>query len=361
MKILHLEDTQLDHLLAQKSMRSSGAFCSWIRVDSLAAFIQECSIAEFDLVLADFQLPGFTAIDAWSAFPREITRPPFVLLSGAIGESAAVAAIKLGFADYLSKDDINKLPRIVERAIEFASNLRKKSEADEALAASKQRLSELNDHLQSIIELERKSIAREIHDDVGSALTAAKLDIAWLARRDLTPEMHSHAKTALDSLQSAIDACRRIMLNLRPSILDDGLQASLEWLSEGFMRRTGATATLRFEGQIDKNLDSDILLVSFRFVQEALANITKHAQCTAVNLEVSSRQGFLTLEVRDNGVGMTAQDQIKGESFGLRGLSERAQSIGGWMDVSSTPGHGVILTLTIPLHRDRSVEEEEDL
>jgi signal transduction histidine kinase len=348
MKILHLEDAELDHILAKKALSTAGVDCSWIRVETVPQFTQQCIATSFDLILADYQLPGFTAIDAWHAFPDGQIRPPFVLFSGAIGEAAAVKAVKLGFADYLSKSEGARLARVVQRALEFDQNLKAKAAADEALAISKRRLTELNEHLQSIIENERKAISREIHDDIGGALAAAKLDLAWMLRRDIGTELQSHANAAQNSLQSAIDACRRIMLNLRPSILDDGLQAAVEWLVDGFSRRNAIKVRLRVE-KASTAVNSDVLLVAFRFAQEALTNITKHANCTAVTIDVSSHEGFLTLEVSDNGRGMTQEDQLKTQSFGLRGLQERAQSVGGWLDVSSMPGHGTSLVLSIPL------------
>ena len=348
MKILHLEDSQLDHVIAQKALLGANMVCSWTRVETLDQFTQHCNSHQIDLVLADYQLPGFTALDAWNAFPKPDARPPFVLFSGAIGESAAVAAIHVGFADYLSKNEHSKLPRVIQRALDFDRSVKEKAATDIALALSKRRLSELNEHLQSLIENERKAISREIHDDIGGALAATKLDIAWLLRRELDPEIQLHADSALNSLQSAIDACRRIMLNLRPSILDDGLRAAVEWLVEGFSKRSGIKVQLRIE-EAPESINPEILLVAFRVTQEALTNITKHSDSTAVSIDISSHHSFLTLEVSDNGRGMSADEKVKPQSFGLRGLQERAQSVGGWLDISSKPGHGTSLVLSIPL------------
>lgn len=359
MKILHLEDSQLDHVIAQKAMLESNTACSWTRVETLDQFATHCSSCQVDLVLADYQLPGFTALDAWNAFPKIGDRPPFVLFSGAIGEAAAVAAIHLGFADYLSKSEHSKLGRVVCRALEFDRSIKDKAATDIALALSKRRLSELNEHLQSLIENERKAISREIHDDIGGALAAAKLDIAWLMRRDLAPEVQEHADSAQNSLQTAIDACRRIMLNLRPSILDDGLRAAVEWLVDGFSKRSGIKVQLRIE-EAEKSIHAEVLLVAFRVTQEALTNITKHSNSTAVAIDISSQHGFLTLEVSDNGRGMSGDDQLKPQSFGLRGLQERAQSVGGWLDVSSKPGVGTSLILSVPLNSSEIHEEGDD-
>ena len=359
MKILHLEDSQLDHVIAQKALTSANMVCSWTRVETLDQFIQHCNSYRVDLVLADYQLPGYTALDAWHSYPLQGSRPPFVLFSGAIGEAAAVAAIHVGFADYLSKSDSDKLARVVRRALDFDRSIKEKAATDIALALSKRRLSELNEHLQSLIENERKAISREIHDDIGGALAAAKLDIAWLLRRSLDPEIELHANSARESLQTAIDACRRIMLNLRPSILDDGLRAAIEWLVDGFSIRSGVKVHVRIE-EAPKSIKPEILLVAFRVTQEALTNITKHAESTTVSIDISSHHDFLTLEVSDNGRGMSPEEKLKPQSFGLRGLQERAQSVGGWLDISSKLGHGTSLILSIPLNNSELPAEGEN-
>lgn len=360
MKILHLEDSELDHVLAKKSLQVASFDCAFTRADSLAQFTELLAQQRFDVVLADYQLPGFTAIDAWNACLACTTvRPPFILFSGAIGETAAVAAIKLGFADYLSKTEGSRLARVIQRAIEFHQNKLEKEAAHVALAQSQLQLSALNEHLQSAIEHERKSISREIHDDVVGTLAAAKLDLAWVLRREVPSPLRTHTESAQNAIQQAIDACRRLMLNLRPSILDEGLRPAMQWLVEGFSKRSQIPATLRIEDQ-SATLDSEVLLVAFRTVQEGLTNIIKHAQCTAITIDISSHEQTLTVEVRDNGIGMGAEDRMKTQSFGLRGLQERAQNVGGWLDISSKIGHGTAITLTIPLS-GQPLEIPEDL
>lgn len=348
MKILHLEDSPLDHVLVKKSLQLADFHCTLTHVDTLPLFLDLLGQEQFDLVLADYQLPGFTALDAWSEVPTDTERPPFILFSGAIGEAAAVAAIKLGFADYLGKSESARLARVIQRAMEFHRNKQQKEAANAALALSQRRLSALNEHLQSAIEHERKAISREVHDDIVGTLAAAKLDLAWVLRRGLSDPVRTHAESAQYSVQLAIDACRRLMLNLRPAVLDEGLRPAIHWLVEGFSKRTSISTTLRIEDH-SAPLTPDILLVAFRTVQEGLTNITKHAQCSAVTIDISSHESVLTVEISDNGIGMTSGDGMKLQSFGLRGLQERAQSVGGWLDISSRSGHGTAIILTIPL------------
>lgn len=348
MRILHLEDSLLDHVLVKKSLQAAGMACTLTHIDSLPQFIELTQSNRFDLVIADYQLPGFTALDAWNAFPTDLERPPFVLFSGAIGETAAVAAIKIGFADYLSKTDAERLARVIHRAREVTRHKQEKEAADAALAISQRQLTALTEHLQFAIEQERKAISREIHDDIVGTLAAAKLDLAWMLRREMSTEQKIHADCANDSIQLAIDACRRLMLNLRPPVLDEGLQPAIQWLVEGFSKRGQVTVNLRMELAATA-LTANVSLVAFRTVQEALTNITKHAHCSAVTIDISSHEGALTVEISDNGLGMHAEDTRKHRSFGLRGLQERAHCVGGWLDISSRPGQGTAIILTIPL------------
>lgn len=349
MRILHLEDALMDHILVRKSLATAGMECAITHIDSLAQFIESTRSTHYDLVLADYQLPGFTALDAWNEFPQDVPRPPFVLFSGAIGEAAAVAAIKTGFSDYLSKTEGNRLARVIQRAMEVTRHKQEKEAADAALATSQRQLAALTEHLQFAIEHERKAISREIHDDIVGTLAAAKLDLAWMLRREMTEDLTAHTQRAHEGVQLAIDACRRLMLNLRPPVLDEGLLPAIEWLVEGFSRRCAIAVKLRTELSPTFAPDPGVSLVAFRTVQEALTNVTKHAQCSAVSIDLSGDEGALTVEVSDNGVGMRSEDRLKQRSFGLRGLQERAQSVGGWLDISAHPGRGTAVILTIPL------------
>lgn len=132
------------------------------------------------------------------------------------------------------------------------------------------------------------------------------------------------------------------------ALLEEGLVPALEWLVSSFERRTGISALLRAT-LARQDLAPDIGLVAYRTAQEALTNVTKHAHCSRVRVELSDRGHALTLEVSDNGRGFSPGRRGKRHSFGLEGLHERARSIGGWLDVSSREGGGTSITLTVPL------------
>jgi signal transduction histidine kinase len=225
---------------------------------------------------------------------------------------------------------------------------RERAQANLELDASKQRLHELAQHLQTSIELERTAIAREIHDDVGGSLTAVKFDLAWVIRHSSSDDVKARAASALETVISAIESSQRIMHNLRPAILEQGLVAALQWMAARFERRTSTTCLLRLPPSLPP-LPAGVPLVAYRTAQEALTNVSKHAQASKVEIDLSLAGGVLSLEISDNGRGLSQDDLAKARSFGIRGLHERARTVEGWVDLSSG-GAGTTLILSIPLH-----------
>jgi signal transduction histidine kinase len=175
-----------------------------------------------------------------------------------------------------------------------------------------------------------------------------RFDLAWIGRHADDAGIQSHVSAASDMLTHAINASQRIMVNLRPAVLDQGLVAAIHWLASDFTKRTGIPVTTNAPAQLD-NVPKPIQLVAYRTTQEALTNISKYAQCSKVLIEVSDAEQYLTLEIADDGRGITPGDLSKPTSYGIRGLTERARTVGGWLDVSSQVGQGTALILSIPL------------
>ena len=361
-RILHLEDSALDHDLVRRTLRRSEQPYQIHRVDTLEDFEQACSPADCDVILADYRLTGFTAMDAWNSLQAQTERhtqpPPFILLSGAIGEAAAVAAIQQGMSDYLLKDDISRLDHVIQRSLEVHQARLAKQQADADLAASQRQLAAFAEHLQQTIEQERAAIAREVHDDIGGSLAAIKFDLAWIGRHSPDTAVQQHVTAATDMLQHAIGASQRIMMNLRPAILDQGLAAAVQWLAGNFERRTGIKTTVRTDRR-ESGVSKAVQMAAYRTAQEALTNISKHAKCDSVKIDIAADDAFLTLEVSDNGPGISASDRSKPKSFGLRGLHERAKSVGGWLDISSISGQGTSIIFSAPLTAQADPAQED--
>jgi signal transduction histidine kinase len=346
LRVLHIEDSELDHELAMAHLRRGGAEIQAHRVDTEPSFRAALG-AHWDVIISDYNVPGFSGLHALDILRASGLRVPFILVSGEIGEDVAVAAMRNGAADYLLKSNLARLGPATEHAIDAYQTLRAREKADRALAASRQRLSELAQHLQTSVEMERAAIAREIHDDVGGSLSALKFDLAWMARHATTPELKARLDSAMETVTHALEASQRIMHNLRPAILEQGLVAALQWLANRFERRTGVVCSFRTSHD-NPQLPPGVPLVAYRAAQEALTNISKHAHATRVGIDLSLAQGILSLEVSDNGQGLSEADLAKARSFGIRGLHERASTVGGWVDLSSSPA-GTTLILSIPL------------
>ena len=345
--LLHIEDSELDHALMLAHLRRGGLQIEAHRVECEADFLRALD-RHWDVIVSDYNLPGFSGLVALDLLMARGDDIPFILVSGEIGEDTAVEAMRNGASDYLLKSHLARLVPALLHAIEAARTRRAKRQADRELGESQQRLQELAQHLQTSIEMERTAIAREIHDDVGGSLTAVKFDLAWIARHSDSEAVQARVQSALETVTAAIESSQRIMHNLRPAILEQGLLAALQWMTARFERRTGITCTLRAPTEAPP-LGPGVPLVAYRTAQEALTNISKHAQATRVTMDLSMAGGVLSLEISDNGRGLSSEDLAKAKSFGIRGLHERARTVGGWIDLSSNAG-GTTLILSVPLN-----------
>ncbi|WP_308924935.1 histidine kinase [Janthinobacterium sp. J1-1] len=219
---------------------------------------------------------------------------------------------------------------------------------------SRARLAELTAHIDKVKEQERTRLARELHDDLGGNLTAIKMALAMLTRRLPAGDALLQEKAGYvdDLVDRSIDAVHRISLDLRPSMLDLGLVAALDWQVREFARQAGidcAFASNRKE--IELSLDQATTL--FRIAQEALTNIAKHARASKVAVRLDKQRQHIRLCISDNGVGMRPLDRAKPQSFGIRGMSERASALGGTLQLADAAGGGTVLTIKIRLATPR--------
>jgi signal transduction histidine kinase len=253
-------------------------------------------------------------------------------------------------------------PRKTPQGIQWEGiifNITQSKEAEMEVRHSKAQLRELSSHIQDVREQERIAIAREVHDDMGSTLTAIKLDIAWLAGRlSGSPAFAEKAR----SIEMLVDKCTaaagNISRSLRPSVLDTfGIVAAIEMESDEFEQRTGISCVFE-HGTVIADVPPDISIALFRIFQETLANITKHAQANEVEVHMQERNGGIELTVQDNGRGLTEADRAKPRSFGLRGIRERVEYFGGAVDIESGSGRGTRIRVFIP-HEAGSMTTEE--
>ena len=240
LRVLHIEDSELDHHLMVAQLQRGGLDVHVIRIETERDFAEALGAeTPWDVIVSDYNLPGFSGMAALEQLKASGLAVPFILVSGEIGEDTAVEAMRRGADDYLLKNNLARLAPAMLHAIEAAQAERARRAADLELAQSKERLRELAQHLQTSVDNERAAIAREIHDDVGGALTAVMFDLAWIARHSSEAGVGERALQARETVSHAIEASQRIMHNLRPAILEQGLVAALQWMASRFEKRTG--------------------------------------------------------------------------------------------------------------------------
>jgi PAS domain S-box-containing protein len=228
--------------------------------------------------------------------------------------------------------------------------------AEEQLKISEQQLHQLAGYLQTVREDERTTMAREIHDELGQALTAMKMDIVWLTHRLSKSDdaLQKRLAATIELINATINTVRKLATQLRPGILDDlGLTAALEWQAQEFQARTGILCEF---DHLAENLELEPARATavFRICQEALTNVARHAQATKVGISLQQGTLDLVLEVTDNGRGITDNELANPHSLGLLGMRERAFLLGGNFSIKGRPNRGTTVTAQIPLFQSKA-------
>jgi PAS domain S-box-containing protein len=235
--------------------------------------------------------------------------------------------------------------------LELRTEIADRVRAEEQLKTSLEQLRALAARLQSVREEERTSIAREIHDELGQACTAIKMDLALIARRLTKNQTQLRAKvdSSVQLVDSMIATLRRIASELRPRTLDDlGLPAALESQAQEFQSRTGIRCSVALP-QEPLTLNADTSTAVFRIFQESLTNVARHAHATQVHARLEWKNDRLIFQVSDNGRGFDLGEAKSSKSLGLVGMQERALLLNGDLKIEGVPGTGTTMTLTIPL------------
>jgi signal transduction histidine kinase/CheY-like chemotaxis protein len=493
--LLLVEDSPDDAGLVQQALRQAGLTLVLRQVDSAAAMAAALIEENWDLIISDYNLPGFSGTDALQLLREHSPDTPFIVVSGCIGEEAAVTLMKAGADDYVMKDNLARLAPAVERSLKEAqtraqgelaqlalresearfkaiasnipgtvlqllldangswsfsyvsegclalcgvtsrllqrypsfffdlivpedsaafaqsmqasardlsdwnwegrirvsgsneikwanlrcsprrlddgsvlwegilSNITQNKLAEIEVRRSHEQLSSLSAHVQSAKERERASIAREIHDDLGGTLTAIKIELMRLGK-DLAPGAElalQHLRSTEALVDGALDTARRISTELRPGILDLGIVAAIEWQSAEFQKRMEMPCLVTC-AQEEISLDGEISIALFRIFQETLTNIAKHAGASQVEVMLDAGADRVNLVVSDNGRGLADADLSKPNTFGIRGMQERAINLGGEASVSgSRAGTTVMVSVprSIPAATQNPVDDEQ--
>jgi two-component system sensor histidine kinase UhpB len=481
LRVLLVEDSADDAELTLSALAEGGFEVASRLVDSAQAMEDALSAQTWDVVISDYNLPGFDAMAALALLRRSGSDIPFIVVSGCIGEETAVAMMKAGAQDFVMKGNLARLAPAIERELRETAVREERRKAEDALRASEKlvrditlmmgegifvldqhgylifmnreaerllgwtemdlfgtkahqvihcrkgdgspfpdgecpvlaevarggtvrleddvfvrkdgtifpvsyvttpimengrvfasvtafqditrrklaereleesraQLRELSAFLQSVREDERTRIARELHDELGQVMTALKMDLAWMGSR-LSPDQKplvDKTKAMSGLIDLTVEAVYRIAEDLRPVMLDDlGLVPAVEWLVQQFQERTGIESELSIEGE-GLAVGGQIATAVFRILQEALTNASRHAEASKVVARLRGTPDEIILEVRDNGRGMSFEQDRKRKSYGLIGIRERTYMLGGNMDIASAPGAGTVLEIRIP-------------
>ena len=234
--------------------------------------------------------------------------------------------------------------RVLERTAELQAAITQ-------LEKSRTQLLLLTQHEQVRREEERARMAREVHDELGQALTGLKMDLAWL-QKHTGPKQGSllqKFRDMSDLVDTTIQGVRRIATELRPGVLDDlGLVPAMEWQLQEFQKRSGIRC--KFTSSLEEvALGAEETTVLFRILQEALTNVARHASATRVDVSLDEEQGYVSLRIRDNGRGITESEVNGSKSLGLLGMRERVLLRSGDFHIQGTPGQGTTVVIKLPL------------
>ncbi len=288
-------------------------------------------------------------------------RPPTLSQQAFIESGSQIAC--LAIEDQRKKKEIKKLKaklsnevddrtqKIREAIRQLQDEIVQRKIMERSLKTSNEKLQNLSNHLENVREEERTRISREIHDELGQMLTTLKMKLAILEERTLDEgfPIQEDLQAMMGLVETTLQTVRRISTELRPGILDVlGLSEALEWQAQEFQEQT----KIRIQSEIQRlpeNLGKDISTACFRICQEALTNVARHAKANHVTVSLRHEQGKLELIVRDNGKGITNEQLSRITSLGLIGMRERAQNLGGDLNIERAAPNGTEVSFSFPL------------
>jgi signal transduction histidine kinase len=273
------------------------------------------------------------AIPYWNALVRLCF---FIIVTILLGE---IKAFK-GNLENLVEEKTRSLKEEIIRRIKTEDELKYKTEV----------LSSLTKSLQNIREEESTKIAREIHDELGQALSAVKIELMWLVKKYPGDTVYNRKIMQVSEIvEETIKNVRRISASLRPKLLDQlGFLPAIEWQLKEFERRTRIKCELDIENDNIK-LNPIASSTMFRIFQESLTNIARHSRATRAELSLDNKSDILTMTIKDNGIGFSKDYKNKKHSLGIVGMQERAHSLGGVLNIDKYPGGGTQVIVNIPL------------
>ncbi|MGA8018720.1 MAG: ATP-binding protein [Desulfobacterales bacterium] len=411
-RILLVEDNEHDQIAFLRALAKSDTpfevtVCE--RAEVIPTVLQAGS-ESLDIVVIDQDLPGISGLAAYKKLQQKGGIPPFVMLTGTGSENLAVDALKAGIYDYIIKDpnqgyllllplklkdvkqryddlmtrlkaeadlkqahsELDKMVKLrtaeLSRTVEaLVEEIAERTQTEKALRDSKQALRRLSLKIIETQENERRQIAKELHDSIGSSLAAIKFAVEGklLTMKKSPPNDTIPLEKIAVHIHDTINEVRRISTSLRPSMLDDlGLLATIKW----YCRSSGEMhAYTRIETKLALNDDEApeySKIVIYRVLQEALNNALRHSGADTIRVSLEAVHDCIRLCVKDNGCGFDPDEAMQGSDplsgYGLKGMRDRADVIGGSLSLDSSPGRGTSVCLELPAEQDWAHSRHND-
>jgi len=260
----------------------------------------------------------------------------------------------------LREVEFRMVPISEKRNVIAMNDITERKKDELKIRNSREQMRALALHLQDIREEERSAIARDIHDELGQVLTACKFDLSWIGTKlnKKQEELLERVKESTEYMDRAIQFVKKIATELRPALLDDvGLMAAVEWQAREFERKTGIKCHVEFRPW-RIILSRDLSTAVFRIFQEALTNVSRHSEASAVNALLEGQGPNLVLEVKDNGKGMSDEDMANSKSYGIIGMKERLFPWGGNVTIYGKKKEGTTVRVIIPLLKTEKVSSK---
>jgi signal transduction histidine kinase len=313
---------------------------------------------DLSLAILDVQMPHMNGYELAVRLNdnRAENKVPIIFLTANFPENARILeGYRAGAVDYIIKpvneliltSKIKVFLELYWQKRRVVENTEKLRESEAALLIASKQLEQMNDYLIKAIEEERTAISLQVHDELGQAMTALKMDLSWVRQNlDKGEATADKINRMVSMANDVIRKVQRISSELHPGLLDDlGLMAAIEWYCKEFTDRTDIPCTLDLEE--GEGLTPQVNLALFRIFQEAMTNIIRHANASMVTIRLRCEPD-IELDIIDNGIGLSTEVIESGKSFGLIGMRQRIQRCGGTLNLSGSTGQGSIVQACIP-------------
>jgi signal transduction histidine kinase len=361
-KILFLDDSEDDVELMKSELNNARVEFISKHVINKNDFIHAIDEFRPDIILADYSLPTFNGMNAFLLVKQSHPGIPFILVTGVLSEQLALDFLQEGVDDFVLKSSYKRLPLAIESAIRNKEMEKEKQAIQNELKKSHKELQLLLDRQQNSREEERRTIARDLHDELGQVLTTLKIDVSMLRKKvasNGTQVQSDLIKSELTSIIKLIDrinrSVRRISSGLRPEILDElGLIEAIQWHIREFEKRHEIKSHVELPTN-SLSMDNNSSIALFRIIQEALNNVAKHSEASNVTVKMKIENDSLFLEIKDDGKGLLPESIKSSGALGIIGLRERVRLLNGKFNIVGKPGKGTMITVTVPFKKPMAI------